>query len=359
MRRSLVALAAAIALVAQSPSTTPVRASAAYILPAPAGTTLFVTQGNNSAFDHVAANGSQYAWDFTEGTTEFPVVASRGGTVIGFRSDSTNTACRDISCWKDANYVLIDHGDGTSALYLHLATGSVTVTQGQKVEQGAPLGRADSTGFSYGTHLHFMVEKTPTARTAAGWWWTQSVPITFADAGDAVEGESYISANQPVAITIPTNAPTARPTPKPTPKPTPRPTPLAPPAAPTNVTRSQTWDDATMSANDIVRWQESASAAVAGFRVYLAGIDLGGDTCVAPGCGSRPPCVQPTFETRTNRVRPMQPFVIVASGGSQVRKVSFSSAITGPFYFCGAWVASFNSVGHSRLVLATVLPPSP
>jgi hypothetical protein len=132
-----------------------------------------------------------------------------------------------------------------------------------------------------------------------------------------------------------------------------------PPAAPTNVTRSQTWDDATMSANDVVRWQESASAADAGFRVYLAGIDLGGDTCVAPGCGSPPPCVQPTFETTTNRVRPMQPFVIVASVGSQVRKVSFSSAITGPFYFCGAWVASFNSVGHSPLVLATVLPPSP
>jgi hypothetical protein len=214
MRRTLITLALAVAVVAQPPVATPVRAASEYFLPAPAGTTLLVFQGNNSAFDHVAANGSQYAWDFTEGTTEFPVVASRGGTVIGFRSDSTNTQCRDISCWKDANYVLVDHGDGTSALYLHLATGSVKVTKNQKVGHGAPLGLADSTGFSYGTHLHFMVEKTPTARTAAGWWWTQSEPITFVDAGSAIEGMSYVSANQPAGTPIAT--PTAISTPKPT-----------------------------------------------------------------------------------------------------------------------------------------------
>jgi Peptidase family M23 len=233
MRRSLITFALAFAVIAQPPVASLVRAASEYFLPAPAGTSLLVYQGNSSAFDHVAANGSQYAWDFTEGTTEFPVVASRGGTVIGARSDSTNTACRDLSCWKDANYVLVDHGDGTSALYLHLATGSVTVTQGQKVEQGAPLGRADSTGFSYGTHLHFMVEKTPTARTAAGWWWTQSLPISFADAGSAVEGKSYVSANQLAGIATPTPAPT--PTPRPTPVPTPKPTPT-PPAKPKNPT---------------------------------------------------------------------------------------------------------------------------
>ena len=107
--------------------------SASYFLPAPAGTTLYVTQGNGQG-DHNATNGSQYAWDFAvAGSAEFPVVAARGGKVIGLRSDSTNATCRDISCWTDVNYVLVDHGDGTSALYLHLATGSLKVGLGVTV----------------------------------------------------------------------------------------------------------------------------------------------------------------------------------------------------------------------------------
>ena len=195
MSRLRIGLALLAALALQPIAGAGAQAASPYLLPVPAGTTVLVFQGNNSAYDHVAANGSAYSWDFTVGATEFPVVAARGGTVIGARSDSTNTKCRDMSCWKDANYVVIDHGDGTSALYLHLATGSVVVKVGQAVAQGAPLGRADCTGFSFGTHLHFMVETTPSGRTGA-WWWTHSVPITFADAGPALEDHSYVSQNR-------------------------------------------------------------------------------------------------------------------------------------------------------------------
>jgi len=78
-----------------------------------------------------------------------------------------------------------------------------------------------------------MVEKTPTARIEAEWWWTQSLPITFADAGAALQGMSYVSANQPAAIMTPTPVPTVKPTPKPTPRPTAR---LLPPSAPRRVT---------------------------------------------------------------------------------------------------------------------------
>ena len=325
MRRSLLAIAAAIALVAQSPSTAPVRAASEYFLPAPAGTTLLVTQGN------VAANGSQYAWDFAEGTAEFPVVASRGGTVIGFRSDSTNTACRDITCWKDANYVLVDHGDGTSALYLHLATGSVTVIQGQTVGQGAPLGRADSTGFSYGTHLHFMVEKTPTARTAAGWWWTQSLPITFADAGAALEGVSYVSANQPAVITTATPAPTPRPTPKPTPKPTP----LRPPAAPTALAE---WVVVPSSGPVVVHYSwHRPPGPLDGYYLF----QFGGVFTLGPGE------TMPSLRMRCARSQSFSPY---AGGATELR--SSATSYSGPAgdAMPAAWICAFNAAGGSPVV---------
>jgi len=53
------------------------------------------------------------------------------------------------------NYVIIVHSDGFVTLYGHLAQTSVTV--GQKVAQGQPIGIEGSTGASTGTHLHFEV----------------------------------------------------------------------------------------------------------------------------------------------------------------------------------------------------------
>lgn len=345
MRRSLFTLSLAFAVSVQPFMATPARAASEYSLPAPAGTTLLVFQGNDSAFDHVAANGSEYSWDFTEGTTEFPVVASRGGTVIGFRSDSTNTQCRDISCWKDANYVLVDHGDGTSALYLHLATGSVKVTQGEVVEQGAQLGRADSTGFSYGTHLHFMVEQTPTARNAAGWWWTKSVPITFADAGNPAEGQSYVSANLSAATPTSTPPPTARPTPEPT-KPTPTPTPKpTKPAAPTRVSGSA---EPTYFSDEIdprwgecpdpnaegscwtisLRWRDAATNET-GYRIYVQ--DCG--TAGLPGA-SEDLCYGPLHLLKTVRANSTSAMLKVVTNGGR-----FS-------------VAAYNAVGESKRIKA-------
>ena len=208
MRRLPISIALLAALVGQLVIAAPLHAASPYLLPVRAGTTVLVFQGNNSAYDHTAANGSQYAWDFTVGATEFPVVAARGGTVIGARSDSTNMTCYSLACWTDANYVLIDHGDKTSALYLHLKTGSVAVKVGQTVAQGTFLGNADSTGFSYGTHLHFMVEMTPTSRAGSSWWWTQSLAVTFADAGLPLVDQSYTSQNVAQAAATPTPTPT-------------------------------------------------------------------------------------------------------------------------------------------------------
>src|SRR5450759_44058 len=164
-------------------------ASSPYLLPLPSGTHVIVTGGNGGYH----TRWETYAWDFAVfgSSAEFPVVAARGGTVIGLQAGfKTSQHCLDDSCWTLANYVLVDQGDKTSALYMHLAENSVKVSLGQKVVQGQSLGDADNTGWSTGNHLHFQVETTPAqkvidqagqGKAKDGWWFTQSTSVAFSD----------------------------------------------------------------------------------------------------------------------------------------------------------------------------------
>jgi murein DD-endopeptidase MepM/ murein hydrolase activator NlpD len=188
----LLRLALAIGLIAlcgAGPGAPSAAASGPYLLPLPSGTHVIVTGGNGGYHTGWEA----YAWDFAVfgSSAEFPVVAARGGTVIGLQAGfKTSQHCEDDSCWTLANYVLVDQGDKTSALYMHLAEDSVKVSLGEKVIQGQRLGDADNTGWSTANHLHFQIEATPTqtvidqaraGKARDGWWFTQSIPATFSD----------------------------------------------------------------------------------------------------------------------------------------------------------------------------------
>ena len=75
------------------------------------------------------------------------VLASQGGSVTQ-------------AGWTAGGYgnlVVIDHGNGYSTLYAHMAHGSIVVKPGDKVAQGQRLGTMGSTGRSTGPHLHFEV----------------------------------------------------------------------------------------------------------------------------------------------------------------------------------------------------------
>jgi murein DD-endopeptidase MepM/ murein hydrolase activator NlpD len=186
-------LALSIGLVAlltgAGPWTLPAAASSPYLLPLPGGTHVMVTQGNGGGHTGWEA----FAWDFAVfgSTDEFPVVAARAGTVIGIEGGyKSSQHCNTSKCWTLANYVLVDQGDNTSALYLHLAENSLKVAVGQKVTQGQALGRADCTGWSTGNHLHFQVQEMPSqdvlkqvkkGTAAAGWWFRPSISVAFAD----------------------------------------------------------------------------------------------------------------------------------------------------------------------------------
>lgn len=168
-----------------------------YLLPWEGGQIHSVTQGEETGFTH---NGvAAYAFDFDLSYTT--VVAARSGKVAMVREDSNQGGCSSFYA-ASSNYVVIDHGDGTAGLYLHLAYDSAQVAVGQEVRQGEPIAISGETGVTCsgetgldpGAHLHFQVQQF-----VEGKYFTQSQPIAFDDIptnnGVPVYGHSYVSGN--------------------------------------------------------------------------------------------------------------------------------------------------------------------
>lgn len=174
----------------------PFPAPPGYLLPWAGGELHSVSQGEETSLTHNGA--AAYAFDFD--LTYAGVVAARAGKVTMVRQDSNIGGCGAIFS-SSANYVVVDHGDGTSGLYLHLAQNSVVVKMGDLVDQGQLLALSGETGLTCsdddsgpGPHLHFQVERTEENR-----YFTQSLPIAFDDISkdDGVPqmGQTYVSGN--------------------------------------------------------------------------------------------------------------------------------------------------------------------
>ncbi len=115
-----------------------------------------VAQSCNGTFSHFGE--SQYAIDFVM-PINTPIHAAREGIVIDTKNDSS-IGGNSRSYMDDANYVSIEHSDGTLGLYNHLKMNGVAVTLGQFVTKGRLLGYSGNTGFSDGPHLHFDVKSS-------------------------------------------------------------------------------------------------------------------------------------------------------------------------------------------------------
>ncbi len=145
-----------------------------------------VSQGHNTG-SHTG-NGA-WAWDFNLREGEL-VTAPADGTIRMVRDDSTRHGCGSAYAW-DANYVIVDFGDGTEALFLHMKAGTARVTPGQSVRRGEPLAEVGNSGWVCGTHLHFQFQKTCSS------WWCPSIPASFTEAGDPDRGITLASNNCP------------------------------------------------------------------------------------------------------------------------------------------------------------------
>jgi murein DD-endopeptidase MepM/ murein hydrolase activator NlpD len=155
-------------------------ASSHALLPWRAGKTFHVSQGHWTNFSHSGMSG--WAWDFAtpSGTA---IVAVRDGRVRRAKGDSHSGACSKAYA-AYANYVVIDHHDGTESLYVHLSSTAVKV--GQNVARGQLIGHSGATGWSCGAHLHFQFQKSPSGGGTTSYF-NQSIHGYFYDTGHALD----------------------------------------------------------------------------------------------------------------------------------------------------------------------------
>lgn len=156
-----------------------------YVFPFAHGSKHQVTQGFNGNFTHFGEN--QYAVDFDldEGTEVF---AARAGRVVEIKEDST-VGGPNVQYGQHANYVLVQHADGSFGNYVHLSFNGALVEVGDYVSAGQLIGYSGNTGRSSGPHLHFDV-RLPTEDGRM-----RSIPMRFrgldGEAVDPTEGLYY------------------------------------------------------------------------------------------------------------------------------------------------------------------------
>jgi hypothetical protein len=167
--------------------------SSGYHLPWGCGVSFACTQTPGGPYSHTGSMAGAYDFGMPRGTN---VRAARGGTVThadnlvgpgNWCYDGCTTSSCCSSCINTANRVKISHGDGTSALYLHLDKATVQV--GQVVSAGQLIGRSGTSGCSFGPHLHFQAQEDCSS------WFCKSINIKFAEAPSVYEGQWLKSNN--------------------------------------------------------------------------------------------------------------------------------------------------------------------
>ncbi len=154
--------------------------------PWPCGQQEYCTQGHNGG-SHTGT--SAWAWDFAQQDGE-EIWAASAGVVTHLRMNMTDGGC-DPAFASDANYITVDHGDGTSIVYVHMQPNSSPLSVGETVEVGDLVARIGATGYACGAHLHMQVQQT------CGAYYCQSVSGNFADYGDPTASTQYEGTNCP------------------------------------------------------------------------------------------------------------------------------------------------------------------
>jgi murein DD-endopeptidase MepM/ murein hydrolase activator NlpD len=123
---------------------------------------------------------------------QIEVIAAAAGAIVQKADGNIDRNCTSNSL--TANSIIIQHADGSQALYWHMKKNSVTSKiVGQTVVAGEYLGVVGSSGSSSGPHLHFEVRTGSTSATYkdpysgscnllnANSWWISQRPHTEPD----------------------------------------------------------------------------------------------------------------------------------------------------------------------------------
>lgn len=111
-----------------------------------------IHRGNHGAVDVAAPGGT-------------PVYAAKAGTISSTNAPgpypstpkNVTNASQCGSFGGCGNYVVINHGDGTTTKYCHLYPGTLIFSTGQYVQQGQQIGAVGTSGCSTGNHLHYAI----------------------------------------------------------------------------------------------------------------------------------------------------------------------------------------------------------
>ncbi len=122
-----------------------------YWLPYPKKVRHLFVQGANSSMSH--KNELSFDFKMKIGST---ISAARNGMVIATKADS------DKGGWKDeylseGNHIIIQHEDGSTAMYWHLKQNGVLVKIGDSVSKGQNIGLSGNSGYTAFPHLHFQI----------------------------------------------------------------------------------------------------------------------------------------------------------------------------------------------------------
>ena len=79
--------------------------------------------------------------------------AAQGTPIYAAKSGKVTTT--SYQAGGAGNYVVINHGDGFTSVYMHMTR--YIVSKGQYVDAGQVIGYVGSTGISTGPHLHFGI----------------------------------------------------------------------------------------------------------------------------------------------------------------------------------------------------------
>ncbi|MCG8433237.1 MAG: M23 family metallopeptidase [Gammaproteobacteria bacterium] len=109
-----------------------------------------------------------------------PVYAARGGVVVDVEESNFKGGWKR-GYGKYANYIVIQHADGSTGEYYHLSQHGAYVEQGDTVHEGQLIGLSGNTGHTAMPHLHFGVYHADT------WGKTKSIKVRFKSRDGIIE----------------------------------------------------------------------------------------------------------------------------------------------------------------------------